>query len=272
MGELYLAFLDEINKNYSVDTISDILTRKWWVPILAVSLYMLLVALGKMYMEKRKPYSLRSLLFSWNVLLALFSILGSIAMVPTLVQSVLEKGFLFTTCNTPIHAVPMQAFFCFIFVLSKIVEFGDTFFIVLRKTPLNFLHWYHHVTVCLFSWHSLAIKSAPGHWYCAMNYSVHSVMYTYYVFKSFGYRIPKQVALGVTLLQLLQFFVGLVVVLSSAVLFVSGVPCQINYLNISAGMFIYISYFVLFGNFFYHRYISKPAAAAAGGGQKKKLN
>jgi elongation of very long chain fatty acids protein 6 len=36
----------------------------------------------------------------------------------------------------------------------------DTLFIVLRKKPLIFLHWYHHITVLLFCWHAFATQSS----------------------------------------------------------------------------------------------------------------
>lgn len=32
-------------------------------------------------------------------------------------------------------------------------EFGDTWLLVLKKKPIIFLHWYHHMTVLLYSWH-----------------------------------------------------------------------------------------------------------------------
>lgn len=40
------------------------------------------------------------------------------------------------------------------FMWSKAVELGDTFFLILRKRPVIFLHWYHHVSVLLFTWHA----------------------------------------------------------------------------------------------------------------------
>ena len=35
------------------------------------------------------------------------------------------------------------------FAISKLVEYGDTVFLVLRKRPVTFLHWFHHTTVGL---------------------------------------------------------------------------------------------------------------------------
>ena len=40
--------------------------------------------------------------------------------------------------------------------LIKIIEFGDTLFVVLRKKPLQFIHWYHHITVCIYSFYPIA--------------------------------------------------------------------------------------------------------------------
>ena len=59
------------------------------------------------------------------------------------------------------------AFWACLFSFSKIAEFGDTLFLVLRKRPVIFLHWlvrrflflmmffrYHHAVVIILSWHS----------------------------------------------------------------------------------------------------------------------
>jgi hypothetical protein len=40
----------------------------------------------------------------------------------------------------------------FFFNVSKLFEFVDTVFIVLRKRPLMFLHYYHHIVTLGFCW------------------------------------------------------------------------------------------------------------------------
>jgi len=48
--------------------------------------------------------------------------------------------------------------FCF----SKLPELIDTVFIVLRKQPLIFLHWYHHASVLIYCWFSYQDYSSTG--------------------------------------------------------------------------------------------------------------
>lgn len=79
--------------------------------------------------------------------------------------------------------------------MSKIVEFGDTFFIVMRKSPLPFLHWYHHVTVCVYTWYCVVPQPiALCAWFGSMNFTVHAFMYTYYAFRASGYKIHSLIA------------------------------------------------------------------------------
>ena len=56
----------------------------------------------------------------------------------------------------------------------------DTFFLVIHKKKVLFLHWYHHITVLLYTWYGYTHASPIGVHMTAMNYTVHAVMYGYY--------------------------------------------------------------------------------------------
>ena len=47
-----------------------------------------------------------------------------------------------------------MGFFVALFIYSKVFELVDTLWLTLRKAPVIFLHWYHHVTVPLDCSHS----------------------------------------------------------------------------------------------------------------------
>ena len=109
-----------------------------------------------------------------------------------------NHGITYTTCHSDCISPDHRhlALWGWLFGMSKIFEFGDTLFIVLRKGPLSFLHVYHHVTVCVFTWYALTPKpSALSTWLGGMNYTVHTLMYTYYALKASGFRphpfVPK---------------------------------------------------------------------------------
>lgn len=248
--------LKEIETNYHIGYVSKLTTDFWWVPWVSITVYLVLVAVGKKLMENRKPYNLRRYLFVWNVVLATFSIVGTICTLPSLIDSVSSSGFQHSICFADL--APLQSFFSLVFVISKILEFGDTMFVILRKTPLNVLHWYHHVTVCIFGWYSLSTRSAPAMWFCAMNFAVHSAMYSYYAIKAAGVRLPSWVSQIITVSQMVQFMIGMVVTCSVAVMYhIMGINCNVNTRSTIMGVVLYLSYVVLFGNFYVQRYV-KP--------------
>jgi len=112
------------------------------VPVAFCVLYIIVIFGGKWIMAKREAFDLKILLGFWNVLLSLFSITGAIYVIPPIIQNALAKGVTADMCDlTSEMANPWVFYFC----LSKIPELLDTVFIVLRKRPLIFLHYYHHV-------------------------------------------------------------------------------------------------------------------------------
>ena len=99
-------------------------------------------------MANRKPFKLRKALLLWNLSLAAYSIISSYRAIDEFLYSYRNFGFHFSVCDdTFLKHSPAVGFWCWLFGMSKLVEFGDTAFIVLRKQKLIFLHWYHHITV-----------------------------------------------------------------------------------------------------------------------------
>eukprot|EP00494_Astrolonche_serrata_P001183 UN01189 len=59
----------------------------------------------------------------------------------------------------------------FVFVLSKIFELFDTIWLLLKKKDIAFLHWYHHISVFIFCWHSWLTVSPASMILPSMNFS-----------------------------------------------------------------------------------------------------
>jgi hypothetical protein len=140
-------------------------------------------------------------------------------------------------------------------MLSKMPELLDTLFIVLRKKPLIFLHWYHHVTVLLFCWNAYATEAGSGLYFVAMNYSVHAIMYGYYCLQTVN-MVPKWFpTILITLGQIAQMFVGTGVCASCWYFWYTGRVCHNEINNLIAGALMYGSYLYLFCDFAVRRYV-----------------
>lgn len=71
----------------------------------------------------------------------------------------------------------LSGYLSFLFCVSKIAELGDTIILVLRKKPLIFLHWYHHVLTLNYGVLSLSEKTPYNTWITWLNFTVHAIMY-----------------------------------------------------------------------------------------------
>ncbi|OXA56605.1 putative fatty acid elongation protein 3 [Folsomia candida] len=230
----------------------------WQWSVYASGIYVGLVFGGQWLMRNREPFKLRRLLTIWNIFLAVFSAIAFLRSIPELLVSILgPNGSLHkSVCFLENHN-PATSLWGLLFALSKIVEFGDTVFIVLRKQPLIFLHWYHHVTVCMFCWFAHGSHDPTSRWFADMNLFVHSLMYTYYALRSLQIKLPQTLALSITCLQITQMLVGIVISFHSYSVIVSGEECHRPLSNIYASLGMYATYFLLFANFFYKAYMTK---------------
>nr|XP_019817868.1 PREDICTED: elongation of very long chain fatty acids protein 6 [Bos indicus] len=178
-----------------------------------------------------------------------------------MVYTVMTKGLKHSVCDQGFYNGPVSKFWAYAFVLSKAPELGDTIFIILRKQKLIFLHWYHHITVLLYSWYSYKDMVAGGGWFMTMNYSVHSVMYSYYALRAAGFRVSRKFAMFITLSQIIQMLIGCVI---NYLVFqwMQHDQCYSHFQNIFWSSLMYLSYFVLFCHFFFEAYIGSKMRKA----------
>lgn len=228
----------------------------WTIVFPIIGVYLGSIFWIQSLMRDRSPFALRSGLFYWNVALAVFSIGGAARSIPELYYTLKDLGLNHAICIQP-HLHGVYGFWVVAFIISKFFELGDTFFIVLRKQKLIFLHWYHHVTVIFCVFFTVTRELSTLRWYVTQNYAIHSIMYTYYALRAVGVKIPKAISISITSLQIMQMFVALFI--TSYALFekISNRPCFVDNANIALGLVCYGSYAVLFGNFFIQTYFRK---------------
>lgn len=221
-------------------------------------LYLIIIFSIKRYMKNREPFELNTPLIFWNLGLALFSTAGIVRMMPGFLHIINEFGFTFSICNYEYGTkIQPTVFWGWLYIVSKVFEFGDTLFIVLRKRKLIFLHWYHHIMTLIMCWYTTGNLVAITYWFCVMNYSVHSVMYTYYALAALKVKMPRFIAMSITSLQLLQMIIGSFVCYSAIYRKWQGFPCEFSDNAVIVALSVYLSYVILFARLFYNSYIAK---------------
>lgn len=218
-----------------------------WMALAICAAYCIFIEWGRSAMRGRDAFDLRGPLFWWNAMLATFSIIGAARAVPHLLHNLLVHGFEYAICAPAEESYGCGAtgLWTALFIYSKVPELGDTVFLVLRKKPVIFLHWYHHVSVLLYSWWSYATRSSAGLWFIAVNFTTHAVMYTYYALQAQGYK-NETFARAVTTLQLSQMVLGAFVCATVPLLSYRGVHCSMTSESYWGGIAIFASYFYLF--------------------------
>ncbi|KAH7727505.1 ELO-6 protein [Aphelenchoides avenae] len=217
--------------------------------------YIVVIFSIKAAMQNRKPFDLKLPLQLWNLWLALFSIGGSLVTSKALYDEISTKGLVSSYTHAGAFFQGVSGLWSFWFCMSKLAELGDTLFIVLRKRPLMFLHWYHHVATLNYGLLSYAENTSYNTWIVWLNFTVHAVMYSYYTLAAMKIRVPAAIAQCITLMQITQF------VITHFILFHSGYKMLVGeHVDTTVHTYWYcllmeISYLVLFGNFFYHSYI-----------------
>ncbi|TMS37766.1 hypothetical protein L596_004631 [Steinernema carpocapsae] len=161
--------------------------------------------------------------------------------------------------NEEYYTDPYTGYWGWMFVMSKAPELGDTLFLVLRKKPVIFMHWYHHALTFLYATITYNETQAWSRWSLALNLTVHTVMYFYFGVRALGITTPKPVAKFITTIQIVQFVIscyifGHLVIIKST----NSIPdCKCSWNVLALGAVMYLSYLYLFAQFFYNAYIAK---------------
>lgn len=251
----------DIELSYDAVAASNFVKSHPYLPIYVISVYLVGIFGGQYYMKDKKPYDLKFPLAYWNLFLAIFSFIGMVRTVPTLLYFMTQMTMKEISC-TPYwttHGAGEVGLWCAAFAASKFFELFDTMFIVLRKKNLMFLHWYHHVTVLLFTYYACFFEHA-GFFFVGMNYTVHSFMYFYYYLMAFK-AIPKWFKpQWITMGQISQMIVGVTTGLASYYYKFYGTCPGASKELIIAGFIMYSSYLYLFVKFAVNRFILKKPA------------
>ncbi|KAK0402798.1 hypothetical protein QR680_016538 [Steinernema hermaphroditum] len=228
---------------------------------LAASLvYIVVVFSLQRLMLNRKPFSLKWPLVFWNAGLAVFSVLGSYYSTVDVIEMAMEHSSLSATyCLLGTAMTGKNGFWGYLFTLSKLAEFGDTLFIVLRKKPLIFLHYYHHVVTLNFTVFGYAGNNAFTVWLLWLNYLVHSVMYLYYMLSAMGIQPPRAISKTITCMQLAQFAISLFFFAHIGYLKYFYGLCDFHTSAYVIGVVMEISYVILFAQFFHNAYVKMSA-------------
>ena len=235
-----------------------------WPTVLAVIgyLYFSKVA-GPALMKNRQPFQLKRPIFIYN--LVLVAVNGYFV-----VQGIRLTNFGLDSwkcerinhqSNAPDDLMKIRV--GWMFLMTKFVDFCDTFFFVLRKKDrqLSGLHVFHHSCMPIFCW--IGLKFAPGGnsaFFPMLNSAVHTIMYTYYAMSTFDRLKPylwwKKY---ITQMQMAQFV--LVIVHSIYSMLIPGCqwPKAFMYLSIF-NAFVFLG---LFYSFFRRTYNQSLAAHKA---------
>lgn len=257
-----------MEKYYDPIPVSQWMEAHPLVPIGACLLYGLLMVAGQAYFRTREPLRARTSLAAWNLFLALFSLVGMLRTFPQLVHNLATLTLRENLCANPqaTYGSGSTGLWVQLFILSKFPELIDTVFIIVNKKKLIFLHWYHHITVLLYCWHSYVTKSPPGIFFVVMNYTVHASMYGYYFLMAIRARPRWLNPMIVTTMQISQMVVGVAVTLLGFYYSARAADhqsCRIKRENNTAAFVMYGSYLFLFLQFFVGRYVGTQSPVAS---------
>ena len=175
--------------------------------ILISIFYLPLVPVLRFLWRPMPALNLRTWRLLHNLAFCIFSALGTIELTPVMWNTLfLAENFKETVCGGYFQSRP-ETVWIIVFVASKALELLETFYFVLEKRSIPFIHWYHHEMTFVFCASCLYFLDRGVIYYAWMNFAVHAFMYFYYCVATITKSKPGW-AIIVTISQILQMFVG----------------------------------------------------------------
>lgn len=254
------SYLQEIETRYTAQELQSWTNGHIRLPIYGTIAFLLMISILPRIMRSYKPMDLRSLLFFWNMGLAIFSLFASIRMIEQ-VRSEMSSGLTSSSVRKNICSLGtdnVSSLWMYLYTMSKFIQFGDTFFLIVRKKRLTFLHLWHHGVVLGFMWLQFSSGAPALKYFMLMNVIIHAMMYFYYAVQCLGIQVHKSIAMSITAIQIIQMVIGLLTQYMSYHYLVSGYTCFRNDWAAASALIVYGSCLYLFSTFFVDKYLTSP--------------
>lgn len=242
-----------------VDNVPALLHPQW--PIIGVFFYLTLKNVAKRLCKQfgttGKSATFKRLALLHNVAICLFSLSASVG-VWTIVRRVyVDEGFASVVCDSTTWNMGLNKW-GMLFYLSKYWELVDTFLLVWKRRSPSFLQVYHHAVTIVCAYLLQASHTPATFLFVGLNATVHTVMYAYYALALLGIRSKLKPL--ITIMQIMQFIVGICIAASS--FFLRGGSCACESQKVALAAMISHAAFltVLFIKFYKQTYTTKTDA------------
>ena len=212
-------------------------------------------------------------LYCWNAGLSIFSLMGAMHLFPEIIRKLQENEYRDYWCEPIYYYDSITLEWLSYFHLSKLLELGDTVFLVLRGKDPIFLHMYRHISVAVISWESMV--QMPSHILtnACLNYFINFIMYLYFALQIYD-RVPSWFrSYWITYMQIGQMVVGIFGsmetyyyilqenplnntldnTLDNTALTLNQPMCSASQGFVAAGLLLYFSYLILFLDFYHNK-------------------
>uniref|UniRef100_A0A8C5TJ15 Elongation of very long chain fatty acids protein n=1 Tax=Malurus cyaneus samueli TaxID=2593467 RepID=A0A8C5TJ15_9PASS len=244
----------DFEKNFNQLAAREWIEENWQKTFLFSSIYLIVIFGIQHFMKGQRPFNLRLPLTLWSFSLTLFSFVAACRVWKLMAFLLLTKGFKQSVCSQSFYVHPVSKLWMYLFTLSKLVELGDTLFIVLRKKKLTFIHWYHHIYTMILAWCGYKDMAVGMGWNAAVNLSVHTIMYCYYTLTALGLRVPNSFAMTITTSQIVQIM-GFITMNVFLCFWKDDKLCPFKWPTFLISCGLYTTLLALFVNFFMKTYL-----------------